>query len=105
MATYSSLPGTLNVRFKRGDELGFSVDFDHSLAGYGVEAEFISTVTGATIATLTVTVTDETNGTASLSLTESQTADLPAGTLALRVMLDAPGSVRRTVLEGFVEAQ
>lgn len=104
MATYSNLPGKLNVQFKRGDELGVTVDFSISLAGYGVVAEMYSLVTGEVLSAVSVSVTDAANGVASLSLSEAQTSSLPAGTLGLRVMLDAPGAVRRTVLEGFAEA-
>lgn len=104
MATYSNLPGKLNVQFKRGDELGVTVDFSISLAGYGVIAQIYSLVTGDVLSAVSVSVTDAANGVAALSLSEAQTSSLPAGTLGLRVMLDAPGAVRRTVLEGFAEA-
>lgn len=105
MATYSTLPGVLNVHFKRGDELGVTVDFDHALtAGHTVSAVLFSLVTGSVLASLTVAVTNAAAGTASLSLTKIQTGTLPAGTLGFRVTLDMPGSVRRTVLEGFAEA-
>lgn len=104
MATYSNLPGRLSVQFKRGDELGVTVDFSISLSGHAVTAQVYSLVTGDVLSSVGVAVTDAANGIASLSLSEAQTSSLPAGTLGLRVMLDAPGAVRRTVLEGFAEA-
>jgi hypothetical protein len=105
MATYSNLPARLNVHFKRGDELGITTDFDRSLVGHAVSASLFSLVTGETLAALSVAYTSTLDGVVSMSLTETQTQSLPAGTLGLRVILEEPGSVRRTVLEGFVEAQ
>lgn len=103
MATFSQLPGTLNLEFKRGDDVAVAVDFSVALTGYTVAASIVSLVSGAAIATPTVTVTDAAAGTISVGLTDEQTSAMASGTYRWYVYWDAPGPTRRTVLEGMVE--
>lgn len=103
MTTFSQLPGTLNLAFTRGDEFGASLDFDLNLSGYTVAAELLSVSSGSKMLDITITVTNAAAGQVSLSLTETQTASIPAGTYRWLLYWDAPGAVRRTVLAGIVE--
>jgi hypothetical protein len=103
MATFSQLPGTLNLAFVRGDEFGTTLDFDVNLTGYTVAAELLSINSLAKVLDITTTVTSEANGQVGISMTEAETGSLAAGTYRWVFYWDAPGSVRRTVLSGFVE--
>lgn len=93
----------MNLAFRRGDEFGATVDFDIALTSYSVTAEITSVVTGATVQAITAAVTNESAGVVSLSLTEAQTQSLAAGTYGWRLEWVAPGDVKRTALQGFVE--
>ena len=103
MATYEQLPGNLGLAFRRGDELGTTIDFDTSLAGYTVSSDIVSLVTGSVVQPITVALSNATAGVVSISLAETQTAALPVGTYGWRLEWDAPGSVRRTALQGTCE--
>lgn len=103
MATYEQLPGNLGLAFRRGDELGTTIDFDTSLSGYTVTSNIVSLVTGNVVQPITVALSNATAGVVAISLTETQTAALPVGTYGWRLEWDAPGSVRRTALQGTCE--
>lgn len=93
----------MNLAFRRGDEFGATVDFDIALTSYSVTAAITSVVTGDTVQEITATVSNESAGVVSLSLTEAQTLSLAAGTYGWRLEWVAPGDVKRTALQGFVE--
>lgn len=93
----------MNLAFRRGDEFGATVDFDITLTSYSVTAEITSVVTGETVQAITAAVTNESAGVVSLSLSEAQTQSLAAGTYGWRLEWVAPGDVKRTALQGFVE--
>lgn len=103
VATYSQLPGTMNLAFRRGDEFGSTIDFDISMVGYAVSAAITSTVTGQDIRSITATVTNEAAGVVALAMTEAETGGLAAGTYGWRLEWVAPGDVKRTALTGFAE--
>lgn len=103
MATVSTLPGTLNVTVKRGDELSQLLDFSIALTSYTFAAEVVSAVTGATLATPTVTAVNLATGQVNLAMTEVQTSSLSPGSYLWRLIWTAPGTVRRTALEGILE--
>lgn len=103
MPTVSTTPGSLNVTVQQGDELSQLLDFSVALTGYTFAAEVVSPLTGATLATPTVTAVDLTAGQVNLSMTEAQTAALVVGSYLWRMVWIAPGSVRRTALEGILE--
>lgn len=103
MATFSQLPGTLNLAFKQGDEVAVSIDLSINITGYTVAASIVSLVSGAIVETPTIAITDASAGTLSASLTESQTSAMHAGTYRWVLYWDAPGPARRTALEGMVE--
>ena len=39
MATFSQLPGTLDIAFVQGDEVAIALDFDRNLTGHTIEAK------------------------------------------------------------------
>lgn len=103
MATYSQLPGSMNLAFRRGDQLGATIDFDIALTGHSVSAAISSTVTGQDVQAITASVSDEAAGIVALSLSEAETLSLAAGTYYWRLEWVAPGDVKRTALTGFAE--
>jgi len=104
MSTYSQLPGTMNLSFKRANDFGTVIDFDGTtLVGFFVSASMTSLVTGATVVPFTTSVVDASAGQVNISLTDTQTAALPAGTYGWQLDWTAPGSVQRTALSGTVE--
>jgi Flp pilus assembly protein TadG len=104
MSIYSQLPGTMNLAFKRANDFGTLIDFDGTtLVGYTVTATVTSLVTGATVMPFTTSITDASAGQVNISLTDTQTASLPAGTYGWQLDWTAPGSVQRTALSGTVE--
>jgi hypothetical protein len=103
MATVSNLPGQLSLAVRRGDELGTLIDFSISATSYSWAAQVYSLVTGATVATPTVTVVSEALGQVNVALSEVQTASLAAGSYGWRLEATAPGSVKRTMLDGICE--
>lgn len=104
MSTYTQLPGSLGLSFRRGDELGTTIDFTPTdLTGYTVTSDIVSLVTGNVVQPVTISISNATAGIVAISLTETQTAALPVGTYGWRLAWDAPGSVRRTALQGTCE--
>lgn len=104
-STYSQLPGVMNHAFKRGNDFSTVIDFDgiSSLSGYTVTASVTSLVTGAAVVPFTTSVVDASAGQVSISLTDTQTAALAAGTYGWQLDWTAPGSIQRTALSGTVE--
>jgi hypothetical protein len=103
MATVSTLPGTLNITIKRGDELSQLLDFSIALTGYTFSAEVVSAITYATVATPTVSAVNLSTGQLNLAMSESQTSAIDPGSYLWRLIWTAPGTVRRTALEGVLE--
>lgn len=104
MSTYSQLPGSMGLAFKRGNDFGTVIDFDGTtLVGYTVTASMTSLVTGATVVPFTTSVTDASAGQVGIALSDTQTAALAAGTYGWQLDWTAPGSVQRTALSGTVE--
>jgi hypothetical protein len=102
MASYDQTPGTLNLSFKRGDDVSALVDFSISLASYTVTAGITSLVSGAEVQPLTVSFVSATAGTVNVSLTDTQTAALARGTYGWQ-MKWTENNATRTALTGFVE--
>lgn len=103
MALASQTPGHLSVSLRSGDEFGTLLDFSIDTTGFTWSAEVYSVSNGSTLMEPTVTIVDAEDGQVNLSFTEADTVDLAAGTYGLRVMWTAPGTVRRTVLDGMLE--
>ena len=103
MSTYSQLPGTMNLSFRRANDFATLIDFDVSLVSYSVTSSITSLVTGASVVPFTTSITDASAGQVQIALTDTQTAALPAGTYGWQLDWTAPGSVQRTALSGTVE--
>ena len=102
-AVVDTLPGRLNLALVQGDELGQLLDFSVSLAGHTFQSAVYSTVTGDQVVAMTVTGVNLSAGQVNVSLTETQTAALAAGSYSWRLSWTAPGSVKRTAIEGVLE--
>jgi len=103
MSTYSVLPGTMNLAFKRAGDFSALIDFDFALTSYTVTASLTSLVSNTVVQAFTASVADAAAGQVSVSLTDTQTAALAAGTYGWQLDWVAPGSVQRTALTGTVE--
>lgn len=103
MAIASQLPGSASVRFVRGDDWGETLDFSFDATGYTWSASIYSLFTGATVVSPTVAVISAALGQVAVSLSDTQTAALQAGTYGLRVTWSAPGDVVRRAAEGICE--
>jgi Flp pilus assembly protein TadG len=103
-STYSQLPGTMNLAFRRANDFATLIDFNGTtLVGYSVTANVTSLVTGATVIPFTTSITDASAGQVNIALTDTQTSSLAAGTYGWQLDWTAPGSVQRTALSGTVE--
>lgn len=103
MAGVSTLPGTLNITVKHGDELSTLVDFSIDLTGYTFQTEVVSAITGAAVGTMTVSAVNLPSGQLNLSMTETACDAIAPGSYLWRLIWTAPGTVRRTALEGVFE--
>lgn len=101
--TFSLLPGTMNLAFKRSGDFSTLIDFNVSLSSYSVSATVTSLVTGTTVIPFTTTIADASAGQVNIALTDTQTASLAAGTYGWQLDWTAPGSVQRTALSGTLE--
>jgi len=117
MATFTQLPGTLDITFVQGDEVAIALDFDRDLTGFQVTApiyvtavfasggggsSFVETV-GSTATNFAISYTNRAAGQILLGLSETQTNQLSPG-IAYRWYMRwvDPGFVTRTVLSGTV---
>lgn len=115
MATFSVLPGDLDLVFVAGDEVSLALDFDRDLTGYTLStAVYVAQqtvpltggvtqpTTGATVFQPTISVVSSTAGTITVGFSETQTASLsPVGTYRWYLRWVASG-VTRTVVAGTV---
>lgn len=117
MATFSQLPGTLDITFVQGDEVAIALDFDRDLTGYTVTtAVYVAAVyaaggggsgfvtgVGQTAATFAISNTNLAAGQITIGLSEQQTASLSSA-IAYRWYMRwvDTGQVTRTVLSGTV---
>lgn len=118
---FTQLPGTLDIEFVVGDEVGGpSIDFDRDLTGYTFEAPIYVTQifatgvggtgssegVGETVTNWAINVVSAADGTLALGLTEAQTSLLSPGTLYRWYLrwVD-PSGYTRTVLSGTVTAR
>jgi len=103
-STYTQLPGTMNLAFRRSNDFATAIDFDGTtLVGFSVSASITSLVTGAAVVPFTTSITDASAGQVNIALTDTQTAALAAGTYGWQLDWTAPGSIQRTALSGTVE--
>ena len=109
-ATYSQLPGDLNIACVRGDELNFSITFTGiDLTGYTLSSAVYRIVSAAVTTVIEPSLSlgvEDGNSVIAISMTETQT-NLLSATATLRWYLrwETPGGVTRTVLAGAVTAK
>jgi hypothetical protein len=102
MATFASLPGTLNIKVKRGDTFSTRIDFSIALTGYQVTSELLRIANRTSLQSITTNVIDDANGIVDVSMSASETAALGAGTYVWQLTWQT-GSQVRTAIEGFLE--
>lgn len=105
MASFTQLPGSLDLAFVKGDEISFAMDFAADLTDYDLEAAVYNSASAQTpvVAPITIDVIDIEAGTMTLSLTETQTDALGAnGRYRWYFRWITPGGVTRTVVSGNV---
>lgn len=104
MPSFEQLPGSLGLKFRRGDNFSTEIDFSPtSFVGQGVTATLVAVTNGATVANATVTMVDASAGRVNVAMTKTQTETLAAGTYRW-VLYAGDGTAQRTYLAGFVEA-
>ncbi len=118
MPDFVLLPGELNLRFVRGDELTVPVNIQRNVSGYSWESyvyqsdlvttgggvESLSGI-GATVTQPSITVTDAAAGSMTVALSETQTNLLsPSSTYRWYLRWVAPGQITRTIISGSVTA-
>lgn len=117
MATFSQLPGGLDITFVQGDEVAIALDFDRDLTGFTIETKVYVTAVyaaglggagsvetvGTTAATFTISPTDLAAGQITIGLSEAQTA-LLSPSIAYRWYMRWVDTTlfTRTVLSGTV---
>jgi hypothetical protein len=104
MATFSQLPGTLNLAWKKGDRFATALDFDLDLTGYTVTSSIVSLVTGSDVVSFNVNVTNPGAGQVTIDLTETQSA-LPVGTYGWELHWGSDAHPFRTPVAGIVEVK
>jgi hypothetical protein len=116
-ATFSQLPGTLDITFVTGDEVAVALDFDRDLTGYtigtaiyvartftttGGGAGFV-TAPGETAAVFAIAEDNLPEGRITIGLSEIQTESLsPAIAYRWYLRWIDTGMVTRTVLSGTI---
>lgn len=103
MASYSQLPGSLNMYVKGGDHFATVIDFDADLNGTFAYASVHSLVNNEQITELTVSYLDPTLGKIGLSLSGTQTGLIPAGSYAWSMHLIPESGQKRSPLAGVFE--
>jgi hypothetical protein len=103
MASYSQLPGTLNLSVKSGDDFATTVDFDVNLTGYTTSVSLISLVTGSEITPISSTVTNAAMGQVTINLTDVQTSALSPGSYRWGMKWTASNGDVRSALGGILE--
>lgn len=115
MATISQLPANVTLRKFRGDEILVAFDFDIDLSGYTFSTDIYTlsssasgigggtTTTVNSVGSFTVTPTSLVNGQVSLSLDESQSLAIDAGSYRWYLRWVSPLGETRTVLSGVFE--
>jgi hypothetical protein len=102
MPRAEQLPGFLSLALRQGDTFSTTIDFNIAVTGISWEAAIRSTVTGETVDTMTVTVTNASTGVLVLSLTDEETEALPVGVWGWTLVGTISGT-KRTYFSGFLE--
>lgn len=118
MADFVQLPGELNIRCVRADEVNVAVNLNRDVTGHTFESYVYNATqvfgaggvgglsgVGTTITAPTIGITNLTAGSMIIGLTEAQTSLLyPGGSYRWYLRWVAPGELTRTILAGTVTA-
>ena len=98
MAEYTQIPGELDLKIARGDNLSIGLDFNLDLTGY----QFVASIKkDTTTISMLVTTVDLAEGQINISLTGIQTNQLLEN-MTWRLRWTDPGGAIRTILKGKV---
>lgn len=114
MATISQLPAEVTLRKFRGDELNVTVDFDVDLSGYSLSNDIyrleqvaigggVTAPQAVSYGSFATTVLSAADGQVRLTLDETASEALAAGSYRWYLRWVAPGAVTRTILNGTLE--
>lgn len=95
MAIYNQLPGHLDIKVYKGDDLDFTMNFGIDISSYTLA----STINSSTENAFAITVTDSTAGEIQLSLNDTQTTLLGTGTHKYEIDWTI-GAYTRTIVNG-----
>ena len=118
MSNFDLLPGTLNLRFVKGDEVNIAVTLQRDITSYYFESYVYESTTtgtggglesligiGTTVTAPTIGITTPTTGSMVIGLSEVQTNLLtPGQDYRWYLRWVAPGEITRTILSGSVTA-
>jgi hypothetical protein len=103
MASYTQLPGTLNLTVKAGDYFSTVIDFDTNLDDTFVFANVYSLVNNESLVSMEVGYIDVSLGQVSASLTEAQVSSLKSGSYGWSMYWMLPTGQKRSALGGIFE--
>jgi hypothetical protein len=104
MATYTQVPGLLNIKGVVGADFSCNLDFSVSLVGYTFDAGIVlQEYPTKRIQAITVTVTDAANGLLSLGLTEAETTAVGPISNKKWYLNWELGGVKKTIIAGMFE--
>lgn len=102
MATYTVIPGSMNLVLVKGASFGIVVNFaGQTLTSSTASSMITSLVSGQTVAAIQTVVLDNEN--VSLSLSADSVAAIPAGSYRWDHTWTQPGGIVKPVLSGIVE--
>lgn len=120
MATFSQLPGTLDLVFVKSDEVNIALNLQRSIAGYTLTSAIFQATPftlggggsggsvaafGPTVVQPTIGIVSATAGELILGLSETQTNSLTVGSpYRWYLRWVAPGDITRTIVSGSVTA-
>lgn len=102
MATYTVVPGDMNIVLVRGASFGVVVNFaGQTLTSSTATSVITSLVSGQTVAAIQTVILDNEN--VSLSLSAAAVAAIPAGSYRWNHQWTQPGGIVKPILSGIVE--
>jgi hypothetical protein len=104
MATYTQVPGLLNIKGVVGADFSCNLDFSVSLVGYTFESGIVlQEYPTKRIQAITVTVTDAADGLVSLGLTEAETTAVGPISNKKWYLNWELGGIKKTIIAGMFE--
>ena len=104
MATYTQVPGLLNIKGVVGADFSCNLDFNVSLVGYTFDAGIVlQEYPTKRIQPITVSVNDAANGLISLSLTDTETSTVGPISNKKWYLNWTTGAIKNTIISGMFE--